>query len=211
MTFAKGISGAATLAGALLLGSGLFAPSARAAFIETLVQQGTNVVATGSGTIDAADLSLLSVGYPFEPYVIPYNGVIVTGMPGVTFATLYRGVTGPTSFGSGSRAPASSGSRDLVGIVGGFGSLVVPRGYVSGSPLSSISSFDNQTFASLGVTPGTYVWTWGSGADADSFTLDVRKAAVLEPSSVVLLTLPLGLVMLLAARRDSANGAPDQA
>jgi hypothetical protein len=30
----------------------------------------------------------------------------------------------------------------------------------------------NATFASLGLTPGTYIWTWGSGAD-QSFTLEI--------------------------------------
>jgi hypothetical protein len=50
------------------------------------------------------------------------------------------------------------------------------------------------------VTPGTYVWTWGLGATADSFTLDVVSAAVPEPSSLALLALPLGLIIVLAAR-----------
>jgi hypothetical protein len=74
----------------------------------------------------------------------------------------------------------------------------VPPSYMSGSLLSDTSTYDNQTFVSLGVTPGTYEWTWGSGADADSFTLDVP--AVPEPASIALLALPLGLFMLLTAR-----------
>jgi hypothetical protein len=41
----------------------------------------------------------------------------------------------------------------------------VPAGYVSGNPLSSMSTYLNTTFADLGVTPGTYVWTWGMGAN----------------------------------------------
>ena len=49
------------------------------------------------------------------------------------------------------------------------------------------------------MTPGSYKWTWGSGADADFFQLDIVEgaAAVPEPSSILLLALPLGLVVLL--------------
>jgi hypothetical protein len=62
--------------------------------------------------------------------------------------------------------------------------LVVPQGYVSGNPLSDTSIYDNATFASLGVILGTYVWRWGTGADADSFTLNITAAAVSEPSEL---------------------------
>lgn len=57
---------------------------------------------------------------------------------------------------------------------------------MSGAPLSGSSTFANQTLASLGVTPGSYVWTWGSGANADSPTLNIIAPAVPEPSSLVL-------------------------
>jgi putative SOS response-associated peptidase YedK len=43
-------------------------------------------------------------------------------------------------------------------------------GYASDDALgTSTDTWDNATFASLGVTPGTYVWTWGTDAD-QSFT-----------------------------------------
>jgi hypothetical protein len=57
--------------------------------------------------------------------------------------------------------------------------LFVPEGYVSGTALSDTATYDSQTFSSLGVTPGTYKWTWGSAATADSFTLDVVVPAPL--------------------------------
>ena len=90
---------------------------------------------------------------------------------------VYTGLTGPSSFGSGSFEDANSGSGSLVGVAGSlapFQILGVPVGYVSGSSLrTSTDTWDDATFASLGVTPGIYTWTWGSGEDADSFKLVV--------------------------------------
>jgi hypothetical protein len=34
-------------------------------------------------------------------------------------------------------------------------------------------TFTGQTFINLGVTPGTYTYTWGTGLNADSMTLQV--------------------------------------
>ena len=42
---------------------------------------------------------------------------------------------------------------------------------MSGAALSDSMTFDNATFASLGVTPGTYVWSWGTGLPHQNFTL----------------------------------------
>jgi PEP-CTERM motif len=55
--------------------------------------------------------------------------------------------------------------------------------YVSGSPLSETSTYLGATFASLGVTPGQYVYTWGSGDHADSFTINIGASPVPEPST----------------------------
>ena len=87
-------------------------------------------------------------------------------------------MTGPAVFGSGFFTPESSGTGGLIGIYWGHvtpdvtGQITVPVGYISGTTITNSGIYDNATFASLGVTPGTYVWTWGSGAD-QSFTLNV--------------------------------------
>ena len=62
----------------------------------------------------------------------------------------------------------------------------MPQSYVSGNPLSDTSTYLNQTFSSLQVTPGTYVWTWGTGED-QNFTLIIGAAAIPEPASLKLL------------------------
>jgi hypothetical protein len=84
--------------------------------------------------------------------------------------------------------------------------LLCQGSYISGTSLMDSSTYDNQTFASLGVTPGTYVWTWGSPAADDTFTLDI-PTGVPKPSSIALLALPLGLLMLLTARRATRNSS----
>jgi hypothetical protein len=96
---------------------------------------------------------------------------------------VYHYIAGPETIGiSGVIDPPHSGSGDLVGIFmnSTFDQLYVPSGYVSGSALSGTSTYDNTTFSGLGVTPGTYEWTWGPAAD-DSFTVQIGPAAVPAP------------------------------
>ena len=49
----------------------------------------------------------------------------------------------------------------LIGGMTFLSGLWVPQGYVSGGALSDSMTYNNATFASLGLTLGTYVWSWG--------------------------------------------------
>lgn len=181
----------------------LLAPAAANAtpYVVKLTQQGNNVVATGSGAFDLAGLTLLGQATSVQPGLAPdIYAYVFTGPASVLIDTYAVGgmFGGPTSFGSGSYTPATSGSGDVIEFLGayvtGFGgpNIWLPSGYVSGSELSSSATWDNATFASLGVTPGSFVWTWGNGAD-QSFTLDIVSATVPEPAALGV----FGLGMLL--------------
>jgi hypothetical protein len=166
---------------------------AQAGYIVTLNQVGPNVVATGSG---ALDLTGLFGGGPASDQARLYPGgaQILTGS---SPDSLYFGnLAGPLHFGSGGPLQlATSGAGDLVGIEE-ESFLLVPQGYVSGTALSSTATWDNATFSSLGVDPGTYEWAWGNGEN-QNFTLEIH---VPDRGSTFGL-LALSLIVLLGASR----------
>jgi hypothetical protein len=173
------------------------------AYTVTLQQMGSNVVANGSGAINLTGLTFFSSGIDFTARIRAGVGVIITGPPGGSGdVDLYTGFTGPPSFGSGFFFFPNTGSGDIVGIdAQSFGGLLaVPPGYLSGAALSDSMTFNNATLASLGVTPGTYVWTWGARGANQNFTLVIRAAGVPEGGTTVSL-LGCALLGLAALRR----------
>jgi PEP-CTERM motif len=63
------------------------------------------------------------------------------------------------------------------------------------------------TISSLGLTPGAYVFGWGSGAHADTFTIDVVASpppAVPEPSTWAMMLIGFAGLGYAAARRKAA-------
>ena len=150
----------------------LFSVQPVQAFTITMEQVGSNVVANGSGAINLTGLTFDGSGSGGAADVFASSGGISIGATVDT--TLYNGFTGPTSFGSGGVHLANTSSGDFVSIFGGFffQDIFLPTTYVSNAALSDSMTFNNATFASLGVTPGTYVWTWGPGPN-QNFTLQI--------------------------------------
>jgi hypothetical protein len=155
-------------------------PGAHATLLFTIQQSGSSVFETASGSINLAALtgpSLTSLG----PQIFGLQAVTVVGNSGVT--EVFDGITGPVSFGPGAtNVPGTTGAGDVVGINGNQGSIAVPNSYASGSALSGTATYSNTTLATLGLTPGLYMYTWGSGASADSATVDI-VASTPEPGS----------------------------
>jgi hypothetical protein len=133
---------------------------------------------SGSGTLNTTSLGLT------QPYfrssgVIPQASQFGCGLagPGPFNSIVFTGgtITEPANFGTGSQTLGSSGTGDFFGI--GFAisgrRLFVPSGYVSGSFISGSTTFNSATLSTLGATPGTYTWSWGSGPTASSIILQV--------------------------------------
>lgn len=163
--------------------SGLSLHPAQAGYIVTLDQVGSNVVAAGNGPLDLTGLSFFQDSFATGGLIEPFSGLIRTGPLGnfSIFHGTFSGPTPPNTFGNGGGTFADSGTGDIVGLSYN-GVLVVPQGYVSNNPLSDSSTYLNATFSSLGVTPGTYEWTWGTGVN-QNFTLEIGVAAVPDTGS----------------------------
>jgi hypothetical protein len=138
----------------------------------TMVESGGNIVVSGEG-----EFNLSSLTYSGSPDV--YASIVPTGTTiladsGAWMVDVYTGITsGPSSIGTnGSRTFPSSFGTDSFGIGFGFTGIVVPLGYTSGV-ISSVNVYNSATFASKGYTPGTYTWTWGSGATSGTLIIQI--------------------------------------
>ncbi|HEX3754942.1 MAG TPA: PEP-CTERM sorting domain-containing protein [Rhizomicrobium sp.] len=192
-----------TTSASLLMTFSLLAP-AQAAYTATIEQVGSNVVVTGSGTLDLDGLTYQGTD-SFISGISPDEAVIGVGSPNSDPVDVYNGFSGPANFGSGGDTiPSNSGSGDKVAIEEFFDELGVPAGYLSNTPLADTSTYDNATFASLGLTPGTYEWTWTPVGDVtdDNFILQIGPlAATSVPEPLTLSLFGAGLAGAMAMRR----------
>jgi len=188
----------------------LFSSTARAGLIINFAQVGNDVVATGSGSANVSNLNFLLSVPNAQVNVEASTGNYRGGVPGGQFV-VYSGLTiPPTGYGTsnagfgpgtGTNNTPNSTTGDYFGLTGFNGRLFLPDGYVSGTQLSNTATWNNQTLTNLGLAPlgSTFTYSWGSGANADSITINVT--AVPEPSSLLCLTLGLSCVALFRRTR----------
>ena len=165
-----------------------------------MLQIGNDVVVTSSGTVDTTNLELVSVSGGFGGVLQPdsnansLNAFVQTGLPAshciqvdLYFNTNFEPFVGPTSFGFETRfSTADTGFGDLHGFfanqvdpsVGLPPHVIVPEGYVSGEFLSSVMTFQDRSFADLGVTEGIYNWSF----QGNEITLVIVVALGLPPT-----------------------------
>jgi hypothetical protein len=196
----------------------LSAPAYADVFTATFAQVGSNVVVTGSGSIDLSGLGFVEnvpVGNGAGPSPpILTLGLVAGNSGGIPFSAYsdyYSAtVSGPDDFGQGNGAFATSGTGNEVGLINdpqeGQSYLIVPANYHSGDSLSDSLTFANTTLAGLGLAPGIYTYTFGTN---DSFVIDIpgQVAAVPEPATWAMMILGFFGVGFLAYRRNHSEPA----
>ena len=183
----------------------LAAVQAQAAVTVSFRETGGNVEAQASGSLNVgslgnpADVAVLAL----LEFVAPGNYAYVVGPSqaaayAVSFATQQPLHAVAVSF----VADASTGSTVGVSAAAGGQSTVLylPRGYVSGAPLNGTATWNGETFASLGLTPGVYSFNFG--ADSVEFVVGAAPPPAPVPAGSMVAWLAAVLGMLLLAGRS---------
>ncbi len=142
----------------------------------TFSQIGSNVQATMTGSLDLTGLTNNVAGTP--------NGRVRGAGPGANViigsvvsasADGYTTITGPTTIGTSTTTiDADMGSGGPFGInMAPPSRLLVPQGFVTGGTVSATSTWSNNTVYGLGLTPGSYTYTW----PGDTLTINVPAPA----------------------------------
>ena len=167
-----------------------------------------DVVLMASGTLDLSSTTNLAPDSTTAQSAIDAAGAfapsVVAGSHTAIQVRIECGdVAGPLTIGQGTETwKGDSGTGGIVGIYGGgetYGAagdglcIMVPKDYVSGAEISASSRFINSSLSSLGVIAGTYRWTWGTGANADSLTLYIGG----RPSPISVPSLPISMLIFL--------------
>ena len=201
---------AAASAAAVLLPS-----SAKAAATISFVESGGVVTATLSGNISNASATPMSVSN-FGPGTQPASAYVSFtpsgGFPGGP--VFLFDVNGPTDFGSGTFIPASTSSGDTLGFFGGFSDFFLDGSYVQGSALNATDTFAGQTFASMGLSPGTYVYDvlGPQGAISDTLTVIIGSGGsggiggVPEPATWAMMLLGFAAIGFVVRKRKTMQG-----
>ncbi len=182
----------------------LFAPSVSADIVITVAETPNGVSIEGDGTLDLGGLSIVFEGFQTTG-IVPSLPVVALGPTGKFFNPIdsYGLTTGsiPSNIGPGSIPffPTNvSGDVFGFGLFGGNEEIFVPDGYVSGDPLAGTSFYASQSFASIGLTPGSYGFTIPSG---DSVTVNIN--AIPEPTTAAMLGLSSFVLISRRRRRIS--------
>jgi hypothetical protein len=156
-------------------------------FNVTVSEVGPDVVWSGSGSFNLAALSLATSGN---------NGSAFSALAGIwaigptTPCQRYGGAsfTGySTTFGNNLVVPTPISSGSTFGVTSGGVSgrvVIVPSGYTSNTVISGTATYTGATITSMGLTPGTYTWAWGSGANSSSIVMVIENSLVTPTPTV---------------------------
>ncbi len=172
------------------------ATSAHSAIVAAFEETGSDVTLTVSGSLDVDGLPFSTGGASSDGTAVMSRSpdsfeIIANGGPARLFTLteanypVTPSVTSTIVFGTGTgdlfAQVRSTDGRDL---------LFLPQAYASGEALSSRATFVNESFATLGLTTGTFESKVGTG-DTVTFYVGVAPPMAVIPLPA---TLPLALV-----------------
>lgn len=185
----------AIAAGALCLS--LAAAGAQAAVLWSFEETGDDVVGTLSGSLDLTGAEFLGSESVAGSSIGPGIGWVVS-MPGIYTSFATYTVSGPPDFGSGVTTADGVSVGDPFLIYDHFALVGVADGYTSGSALNGTLTFAGSTFASLGIDPGSYIWSLPN--DTVTLRFGPAPSAIPLPASLSLLLGALGLTFAATRR-----------
>lgn len=172
----------------------LSATESKGALVMNILESNGDVIAsTSGGSLDLSSLVLFRTSNGGGVVHPAFDGFRI----GAAGFDLYTGGSWQGGIlGAGSYAFSTFDNGSSVGVSGYLPGVSVPEGYVSGSPIGPASStWQSETFESLGLSPGTFFFSWGTGESSDSVTLKV----IPEPSATLLMG--VGVIGLFFFRR----------
>ena len=184
--------------------------TAKGAIVINIEQQGSDVVASYSGSIDLTGIGFNILGSANSnrmvasgPQISFQNGAANKGSLTVFGKNPWS--VAPSAFGTGGSFDADSATI-ATGNAFGFqlqGFFIEPA-YVSGSPISGSMTFENQTLASMGIDVGTMNATFSSGDTMSVVVSGSGPAPVPEPGTWAAAALLVGGAAFARWRRRQA-------
>jgi len=164
----------------VLVAGALACSAAQGAVTIKVNEVGNDVVAVATGTINTAGFdsqgpSGISGGFVAGTGFTTWSCAVGVGSTVGVDGYVANGLGNTDVCSTGTRFSATTNSGSFAGLIADAGRdelvVYVSPGYVSGDAINGTSTWSAQTFTSLGLVPGRYIYNWGSGADADSMTL----------------------------------------
>jgi len=203
----KALGLSASLTFATFLSTIGYMTSAEGAVLITGIETGNDVVLTLSGSLNTTGLTSPGGGSTSASIISPSNRGTIFFSPILNVILFEDAIANPDAliFGTGGFAfPSSSNVSGFLSIdtIGNNNKVFLPSTYQSGDPLSGEMIFNNETFASLGITPGTNISAFNSGANEDTITYQFVAASSTtpEPSTILGSIVLLGLGSVFAKK-----------
>lgn len=181
----------------------------RAGIVINMVESGSDVVATLSGSINSLDGATfydtgsagMFSGFRASGPTMNFGFANQPGFPLVN-VFYYSLPVYPTSFGTSTTlqaATTSTASATMLFRNIDTETFYLDQAYVLGTPVTGTMTWANKSFATLGVAEGTYLWSW----TGDSVTLNIGAGPepIPEPGTWAAAVLLVGAAFVRWRRR----------